>query len=257
MTPKSATGRNETFHYYECTRKNHLGRTECDAKGIPAEPLEEAVAARVAEISTSDEARMQIITEALKLIDSKAQEADKECDNVRHRLGTVKAEIGKLVSVLKNSGDQIFESIRDEMTRLESEKRDLETKLGQLQETKSPLDEVTSIAKTFIQNWQGLGDLFPEITPDERRTLLEQYVDVIQLSATDDDPKKGTYSMRLFPEAVPVRKARIHSNLTSQNENSDDPVLTESSLVREVGELAPPIGLEPMTRRLTVACSTN
>ncbi len=257
MTPKSATGRNGKFHYYECTRKTHLGRTECDAKGIPAEPLEEAVAARIAEIGTSDEARTQIIAEALKLIDSKAQEADSECDNVRHRLGTVKAEIGKLVTVLKNSGDQVFESIRDEMTRLESEKRDLESKLGQLQKTKTPLDEMTSIAKTFIQNWQGLGELLQGITSDERRTLLEQYVDVIQLSATDDDPKKGTYSMRLFPEAVPTRKVRNHSTSTSQNENSDDPELTESSPVREVGELAPPVGLEPTTRRLTAACSTN
>ena len=174
-----------------------------------------------------------------------------------HRLGTVKAEIGKLVSVVKNSGDQVFKSIKDEMTRLESEKRDLETHLGQLQKTKTPLDEVTSIVKTFIENWQGLGELLQEITSDERRTLLEQYVDVIQLSATDGDPRKGTYSMRLFPEAVPVRKARIHSNSNSQNENSDDPVLTESSPVREVSELAPPVGLEPTTRRLTAACSTT
>ena len=133
MTPKSATGRNGPFHYYECTRKNHLGRTECDARGIPAEPLEEAVARRVAEIGTSDEARMQIITEALKLIDNNAHDAEKESENVRHRLTTVKAEIGKLVAVLKNSESQVFESIRDEMTRLETEKQDLEAKLRDLQ----------------------------------------------------------------------------------------------------------------------------
>ena len=107
---------------------------------------------------------------------------------------------------------------------------------------------MTSLAKSFIQNWQGLGDLLQEITSDERRTLLEQYVDVIQLSATGDDPKTGTYSMRLFPEAVPVRKARIHSNSTSQSENSDDPVLTESSLVREVGDLAPRGGRRSISR---------
>lgn len=73
------------------------------------------------------------------------------------------------------------------MTRLETEKRGLESHHGQLQKTKTPLEELISIAKTFIQNWQGHGELLQGITSDERRTLLEQYVDVIQLSATDDD----------------------------------------------------------------------
>lgn len=192
MTPKSAIGRNGKHHYYECTRKNHLGRTECDARGIPAEPLEDAVAARVAEIGTSDEARMQIVTEALKLVDSNSHEAEKESENIRHRLTTVKGQIGKLVSILKEIGATGFEGIRDEMTRLESEKRELETKLRELQRTKTPLDEVTALAKTFILNWQDVGELYPHITGDERRALLEQYVEVIQLTPASEDPR-GTY----------------------------------------------------------------
>ena len=247
MTPKSATGRNEKFHYYECTRKNHLGRTECDARGIPAEPLEEAVARRVAEIGTSDEARMQIITEALKLIDNKAHDAEKESENVRHRLTTVKAEIGKLVAVLKNSESQVFESIREEMARLETEKQDLEAKLRDLQKAKTPLDQVTAVAKTFVENWHGLGDLLQVMTGDERRTVLEQYVEVIQLKPAADDPKKGTYVMRLFPEAVPVRRTKTGSVLREPHATGDDSGLTESSLVREVGEKAPRGGLNSIT----------
>ena len=209
--------------------------------------MEEAVAARVAEIGTSDEARMQIITEALKLIDSNAHEAEKESEGVRHRLTTVKAEIGKLVAVLKNPGSQVFKSIRDEMTRLESEKRELETRLRELQERKTPLDQVTALAKTFIQSWQGLRDLLLDITGDERRTLLEQFVEVIQMSPTANDAKKGTYVMRSFPEAVPVRRTRNGANQEEAHGTGDDPVLSESSLVREVGEKAPRDGLKSIT----------
>lgn len=245
MTPKCATGRNGKHRYYECTRKNHQGRTECDAKGIPAEPLEEAVAARVAEIGTSDNARMQIITEALKLVDSNAHLAEQESEGVRNRLTTVKSEIGRLVTVLKNSGDQAFESIREEMARLETEKRELEAKLRELQARKTPLDEVTARAKTFIENWQGLGDLLSDITGDERRKLLEQFIEVIHLTPDRDDPKKGTYVMRLFPEAV--RRTRNGANREETLGTGDDPVLTESSLVREEGEKAPRLGLEPKT----------
>ncbi len=247
MTPKSATGRNGKHHYYECTRKTHFGPTECDARGIPAEALEEAVVARMAEIGTSDEARMQIITEALKLIDANAHEAEKESENVRHRLNTVKAEIGKLVAVLKDSGNQIFESIRDELSQLESEKRNLETKLRELQQTKTPLDQVTALAKTFIENWQGLGDLLPDTTGDERRALLEQYVEVIQMTATGDDAKKGTYAMRLFPEAVPLRRTGNGAGKKNTHLANQDSLLTESSVVRQVSEKAPRLGLEPRT----------
>ncbi len=224
-----------------------FGPTECNARGIPAEALEEAVAARLAEIGTSDEARMQIITEALKLIDANAHEAEKESENVRHRLKAVKAEIGKLVAVLKDSGNQIFESIRDELSQLESEKRNLETKLRELQQTKAPLDKVTAFAKTFIENWQGLGDLLQDITGDERRALLEQYVEVIQMTATGDDAKKGTYAMRLFPEAVPVRRTGNGAGKKNTHLANQDSLLTESSVVRQVSEKAPRLGLEPKT----------
>ena len=234
-------------HYYECTRKTHFGPAECDAGGIPAEPLEEAVAARVAEIGTSNEARMQIITEALKLIDANAHEAEKESENVRHRLNAVKAAIGKLVTVLMDSGNQIFESIRDELSQLESEKRDLESKLRELQQRKTPLDQVTALAKTFVENWQGLGDLLQNITGDERRTLLEQYVEVIQMTPSSDDAKKGTYAMRLFPEAVPVLRSKNGTSQEKTHLANQDSVLTESSLVRQVSEKAPRLGLEPRT----------
>ena len=203
----------------------------------------------MAEIGTSDEARMQIITEALKLIDANAHEAEKESENVRHRLTTVKAEIGKLVAVLKNSESQIFESIRDELSQLESEKRDLESKLRELQQRKTPLDQVTALAKTFIENWQGLGDLLSDTTGDERRALLEQYVEVIQLTPASEGSKKGTYAMRLFPEAVPVQRTKNGAGQKKFTHfgTSDNSVLTESSLVREVSEKAPRLGLEPRT----------
>lgn len=74
----------------------------------------------MAEIGTSNEARIQIITEALKLFDTNAHEAEKKSESVRHRLTTVKAKVGKLVAVRKNAGCQMLESIRDEMTQLKT-----------------------------------------------------------------------------------------------------------------------------------------
>lgn len=159
----------------------------------------------------------------------------------------MKAAIGKPVTVLKDSGNQIFESIRDELNQLESEKRDLESKSRELQQRKTPLDQVPALAKTFVENWQGLGELLQDITGDQRRALLEQYVEVIQTTPSREDAKKGTYAMRLFPEAVPVRRTKNGAGQEKTHLANQDSVLTESSLVRQVSEKAPRLGLEPRT----------
>ena len=239
MTPKSANGRSRKHHYYECTRKSHQGPTECNAPGIPAESLEEAVIARVSAIGTSDETKTQIIREALKLVDSNAHKAEQESDNVRKRLTTVKAELGKLLAVLKEKGTDVWKSIQDEMTRLESEQQDLESKLEELRYQQTPLDQVTAVARKFIENWDGLGELLQQATGDERRVLLEQFVEVIQLIPTHDDPKKGIYALRLFPEAVQVRTAKNGKVQPETQGSGDDPVLIGSPPVRQVGEKAP------------------
>lgn len=257
MTPKGAHGRNGKYHYYECTRKNHVGRTGCAALGIPAEALEDAVAARVAEIGTSEEARKEIISQALKLVDANAHAAEQESTALRNRLTTVKAEIGRLVAVLKEMGTGALESIRDELARLEKEKRELQRRLDELQEQKTPLDQVMVLAKKFIENWPGVGDLLKEATGDEQRVIIEQHVEVIQLTPTALDGKSGTYVLRLFPEATPDRDTGNGASPAQTESANGDPVLTESPPVREVDEKAPRVGLEPTTYGLTVRRSTD
>jgi site-specific DNA recombinase len=247
MTPKGAHGRSRKYFYYECTRKNHVGRTECCVTGIPAEPLEEAVAARVAQLGTNEDARRLIIAEALKLIDSNAQVAEQESVAVRNRLTAVKAEIGRLVAVLKEIGTGALDSVRDELTRLEEEKRELKARLDRLQHQKSPLDQVMELAKKFIENWSGVGELLKQGTEDERRVILEQFVEVVQLNPTANDGKTGTYVLRLFPEATPDRGIGIGGIPASGHRDTGDPELTGLPLVREVDEKAPRLGLEPRT----------
>jgi len=196
LTPKGAHGRSGKYHYYECTRKNHVGRTGCGASGIPAEALEDAVAARV-------------------------------------------AEIGRLVAVLKEMGTGSLESIRDELARLEHEKRELQDRLEELQEQKTPLDQVMALAKKFIENWPGVGDLLKEATGEEQRIIIEQYVEVIQRTPTAPDGKSGTYVLRLFPEATPDRDTGNGALPVQRESANGDPVLTESPPVREVSEKAP------------------
>ena len=243
MTPKSAKGRSRKYSYYECTRKIHMGRVECDAVGIPADALENAVLKRVSELGTDEDARKKVISEALKLIDKNAQDVEQELGVVRNRLSAVKAEIGRLIAVLKEMGTGILESIKDELGQLEKEKSELETQVKELQTRRLPLDAVTAQARSFIENWKGLGDLFEAATTDEKADILKHYVEVVELKPVAEDGKSGQYWLRLFPEAAAPKRL----DKFQPNRSNDDPALTESPLVREVDEKAPPLGLEPRT----------
>jgi hypothetical protein len=89
-----------------------MGRVECDAVGISADALEDAVVNRVSELGTDEDARKTIIAEALKLRDENSQEAEQELGIVRNRLSAVKAEIGRLIAVLKEMGTGILGASR-------------------------------------------------------------------------------------------------------------------------------------------------
>lgn len=254
MTPKGAIGRGGKYHYYACTRQTHLGPTECAVCGIPAESLEEAVIARIAQIGTSEAARGQIIAKAMAMIDSDAQSAEREALQIRTQLATVKADIARLVAVLRRMGPDAVGSVGEELTALEQERKLYEARLEQLRERAVPLDQTASLAKNFIKNWSGLGELLAAADGDQKHAIVRHFVEVIELHSNDPSGKEGTYLLRLFPEAQLAGNAGVKT--ARQNENGGS-VLTEPPLVRQVDDSAPPVGLEPTTKRLTVACSTN
>lgn len=81
-------------------------------------------------------------------------------------------------------GTGALDSIKDELARLEHEKGELQAHLDELQEQKTPIDQVMALAKKFIENWPGVGELIQEATGDERQGILEQYVEVVQMMPT-------------------------------------------------------------------------
>ncbi len=89
---------------------------------------------------------------------------------------------------------------------------------------------------------------------DQKHAIVRHFVEVIELYPDGPSGKERTYLVRLFPEAQLAANARVKTTRQSENGGS---VLTEPPLVRGVDDSAPPVGLEPTTKRLTAACSTN
>ena len=105
------------------------------------------------------------------------------------------------------------------------------------------------MTKAFVRELDGLGDRLAAPNGDQQNAIVRHFVEVIELHPSDLTGNQGTYLMRLFSDAQPGATA-------PKNDNGGS-VLTEPPLVRQVDDSAPPVGLEPTTKRLTAACSTN
>ena len=242
LTGKAGTGRTQTYGYYVCTRRNHQGtKTACAAPSFPADALEEAVLARVRQISLHPEVRQKIVDHALAKLGGQAQRIAAEVASVQQRMSRVQAEINNLLGVLKANGASALASIADELNRLEGERDRLRIELAELQELRAPLSAEEEQARKLIDGWQGLPELLEDATPQERRVVLQHAIQVLELRAVEEsDGKKGTYAMAIFPEfGIPGKAHSPNEKGPVSGEAEEGAVLTANPLVREVGEKAP------------------
>ncbi len=256
MTGSAAHGRTSTHYYYECTRQNHEGgQFSCSAPRIPAEALENAVTERIRELGSVMEAREKIVERALSCLDSESERLKQEEDIVRRQQQKTRADIGKLLEVLKSFGAAGVQSVQEELGRLERENTELGRTLRDIAQRQEPLQRINEDAKAFIRTWQDVGELLDAATREERLLILRHYVEVIEIHSADPKGRSGTYAMRLFPEVRPDRgfdwsdespyPVNTNGDGTAMDAASD--VLTDSRLVRVIDEKAPRLGLEPRT----------
>ncbi len=104
MVGASAHGSKGKCFYYVCTRQTHEGgKYSCQSSRIPAIALENALIGRIRELGQLVEARDRIVQEALSCLGGEAVRLREEEDLARRRLSHVRADIGRLVEVLKHT----------------------------------------------------------------------------------------------------------------------------------------------------------
>lgn len=146
--------------FVESPQFHERSRKKSNGPGIPAELLEKAVTTCVMEIGTDEEARQRIVEKALQMIDASAQSAAWENVTLRSQLSVMKAEMGRLVSVLRSMRTAALGNIQDELGRLASERNDCERRIAELENQATTVDQLTAMAKSFIENRSGTGELW-------------------------------------------------------------------------------------------------
>lgn len=258
MTGRGAVGRSRTHHYYECTRQIHAGRSTCDSPRFAAEPLEEAILARVRALSLP--ARERVVEEAMRQLTVDTGRVEHELSTARTRLVTVNREINNLVGVIAQGGLNSLDTIKAAVDERTAEKGTLEGRIEELTTQLTPAQEVNDAARQFLERWGQVGILLDAANPTERRLILQHLIEVVELRSAGGSGVAGgggTYAIKLFTQ--PPERGEWEDGEDSGGDddgNADGPVLTGPSLVRMVDEKAPRVGFEPTTRRLTAGCST-
>ncbi len=260
MVGASAHGRTDVNYYYVCTRQQHEGgKYSCTSSRIPAVALENVLIGRVRDLGRMVEARDRIVQEALSCLGGEAVRLRDEEDLARRRLAQVRADIGRLVDVLKTLGSKGLVSVQAELERLETEETQFKRSLTDIATRQAPVERVSDDARAVLETWQDIGELLESAMPEERMQLLQHYIEVIELGLIDPQTRTGSYSMRLFPEVRPdrgfdfgdgggngpddVNPGPETTNEADAMNGSDPAVLTEDGFVRTTVQKAPRGGL--------------
>lgn len=267
---QGGTGRNATHHYCNCTRRNHQGKDSCDSPAYRADVLEAAVIERLKRISITPEARQRIASAALRHLSDDVERIERDLGLIRQRLSTVQTEINNLTKAIARMGAEAAELVEEELTRRKQEREQLRDQVSKLEREKVPHDVVEVQARQFIEQWSDIGQLLDQATLEEQRIILQHLVEVVELRMVDRDRKRGTYVLKLFPEIGPLFDLENRSPVNRGSNfpvpktekaglpsRKTDRVFTENGLVRQLGQKAPRVGLEPTTYGLTVRRSTD
>jgi hypothetical protein len=118
--------------------------------------------------------------------------------------------------------------------------------------------DAAAVATRFMETWNNVGELLEQATPEEQRTIRQHHIEVVEIHFDDDAGKMDSCALSLFLAVRSLDDTAQKSGNKTPNGGADGgSVLTEKAVLCQDESEAPRQGLEPWTKRLTAACSTN
>ena len=230
----SATGRARIYRYYTCFSRIRYGRHGCDGPRLPADELDQAVVEALLQIYTKTDIITQAIALERQLRTGKLQALMAERSAVTQESTAAQEAIDRYLIAFEQGrldadicGKRVAE-LRARLALLSRRHQDLEHRLTEPPSIPSE--------KAITELRQMLWAVFKHGTPGQRKAIIE--INVEEITVEGD-------------QIIPV--FRLPEEATEPVENSTG----SQYAVRVLPTMAPPLGLEPRTCRLTAGCSAN
>ncbi|MBN2367603.1 recombinase family protein [Candidatus Woesearchaeota archaeon] len=213
MVPKSGlNGSGKPYHYYQCTRNIHVGKSGCEARYVPAKSIEDLVVERVKELSMDKKEIDQIIRKANKNMDAKLKEHQSEKKRLFCQMQEIDKKLEKMVDSVENGGVAAFKAIKNRMLNLEKEKESIETRLSDMSFETDKLKEQCLSAEAMYDSFSSFKDVLKKANKQELKELIYRIVEVVEWHERDKASGHCRISYFEQPKLVANDKLFAESN---------------------------------------------
>lgn len=206
MTPKWCSGGNGARNfYYSCTRQSHSSGTECTARYVPAETVENFVVEQIAEWAKDREEIERAVQAASKFRVVEVAELSQELNAIRGRLRETQASLSKLISAVEAGAD--FRTLSDRIQSLEQDRTALEDRISRLEMERTSKEQETLSAEVVAETYCDFPFIVNRLREDDNlhgvKDLLACYIAAIDVHQEADDPSSGHMNIMLFEQELP------------------------------------------------------
>ena len=204
MTPRSSHGHGgKKYYYYECSKGAHSANLDCNTAYVPAEPIEKFLIEQLKKaVLTEDEIRSVVNRANGKRGEVMQKFAEEEARLITKRT-KVQAKIENIVDAVEDG--KPMRSFEKRLKKLEREEELLTKEADALRLKKDKTEEKLLSAEVIAENYRAVPEIIDGLVATKNwsrlKSLLQQYVEVIEWNEAEDDRKAGVVKIMLFEHA--------------------------------------------------------
>lgn len=199
MTPKSGSnGKGQLYAYYQCTRNSRFGDAECNARYIPALPVENMVVDRLRQISADDETIQEIIRRANGALSQEQQKFAEEEKDIQKRAMDIQRNIDGLVNAIQSGGAAALRSVKQRLQELEDDQKLIEEQRANIEFSRKDIEARTLSGEVMVRAFRSLADILKAASPAELAGMFPLLIERIEWHEETDTPGVGHFRMALF-----------------------------------------------------------
>lgn len=247
MTPKAGTGRSKRYSYYESSGIRRRERHPCEVKRVRAEFLDEAVVREIRSISSNPDLVEDAVAEANLNVAGRVAPLRDEAERLRATLAATRRKQETLLDRVVELDLGSSRTAKRKLRELEELEEQTEHRLDHLRRQIQRLEEAEVDVATFTRCLRDFDKSWDFLDYGQRQEVLHLLVNKIDIRKDEIvlHLYDGVDAAVALDQEAPGRAARPDRSGAS------------GQAVRHRNGLAPAVGLEPTTSRLTADCSTN
>ncbi|MCP4674841.1 MAG: hypothetical protein GY854_04880 [Deltaproteobacteria bacterium] len=212
MTPRSSIGRGrKRYFYYECAKSARTASLDCDTKYVPAKPVESFVLEQLKKAVLSEDEIRLVVERANKQRSQTMKRLTTEETQVKNRLKEVRKKVQAIVLAVEEGTS--FKAFKKRLTTLEADEEDLTRELDSITLKKDKTEEKLLSAEIIVDNYLIVPQIIDQLVATENwsrlKSVLSQYIDVIEWNEDENDRRAGTARVMLFEHAYSQNSSDI------------------------------------------------